>query len=121
MKIKVKVTIENKDMKEQSVYNAIYIKEKDIIKYQEKDKTSVTLHKKDNILIRENKDIYMEYPFDESHTTDGILRLKDMDKEFLLILKTQSLVNKENLYKVEYKLVETKDVFTYTVEVEEKE
>lgn len=119
MKIKVKVTIENNDGKDEQIYNAIYIKEKDIIKYKENDKTNVTLNKKDNILIRENDVMYMEYHFEKNHVTDGILVLKDIDKEFLLITKTISINNKENFYKVSYKLVETKDIFTYTLEVEE--
>ena len=118
MKIKVRVLIENSNIKEEFIYKAIYLYDKDIIKYQEKDKTNVTLNRKDNILIRENNNIYMEYKFNKEHTTDGILLLKDIDKEFLLIIKTLLLEKSDNKYKVQYKLVETKDIFTYTVEVE---
>ena len=119
MKKTIKVKIENRDIKLDNKYKAIYIPDSKTIKYKEGTKTNVTLDLENNILIRENNDIYMEYIFEEDKVTDGVLKLKKDNKDFVLLTKTIKLEKQDNYFKVKYKLVETKEVFVYTVEVED--
>ena len=118
MKTNIKVFIQNNEEKLSFKYPAIYIKNKNIIKYQEKDKTNVTLDTKNNILIRENNNIYMEYIFKKNKISNNKLIIKDLNKELKLKLKTHEIINKDKLYKVKYEIIENNENFVYEVVME---
>ena len=118
MKINIKVYIENNDEKIVFDCNAIYLKDKNIIKYQEKDKTNVTLNIKDNILIRENKEIYMQYKFIKNKSSKNKVLIKELNKEIEVVINTLELINREDCYEVKYELVDNHDTFVYKVIME---
>lgn len=119
MIVKIKVNIKNKEKNLENIYNAIYIEDKLIIKYQETDKTNVTLNIKDNILVRENNKIYMQYKFIKNKVTKNQLRLKEIDQELIIDLKTINLKKENNNFEVKYKLLDSNDIFIYKIRMEE--
>lgn len=119
VKTKIKVTIKNKEENLINMYNAIYIEDKKIIKYQETDKTNVTLNIKDNILVRENNKIYMQYTFIKNKVTKNRLRLKEISQSIIMDLKTINIKKEKKNFEVKYKLLDSNDIFTYKVIVED--
>lgn len=119
MKIKIKVKIKNKDQLLKNTYNAIYIKEQECIKYQETDKTKVTLNKKDNILIRENNFMYMKYIFLNNNISIGDILLKDINKSVKVNIKTKKIIKNSNKFLVKYELLDSNESFEYEIVMEE--
>lgn len=115
MIVRIKVNIKNEEQNIENYYKAIYIVDKKIIKYQEKDKTNVTLNINDNILVRENNKIYMQYRFIKNKITKNQLRLKDSNQEIIIDLKTLNLKKENNNFEVKYKLLGSNDIFLYKV------
>lgn len=120
MKIKIKVKIKNNEQNLKNIYTAIYQKDKEIIKYQELDKTKVTLNIKDNILIRENNFMYMKYIFLNNNISIGDILLKDINKSVKVNIKTKKIIKNSNKFLVKYELLDGNEAFEYELIKEEE-
>jgi len=113
-KNKIKVILESSETK--NTNNTTATIEDNNIKYKEPDATNVTLNTKDNILIRENEKLLMEFNFDIDKITENTLYVKDLKQTLIIIIKTMNIICKKNYYKVEYEIIDN-DKFNYIVEV----
>ena len=119
MRKNIEVYIKNNDKKKISNYKAIYLKDKQVLKYQEDDKTNVTLNLKDNILIRENNEIYMKYIFIKNNITESNILIKDLDKNINIKIKTNKILKQDKIYELEYEIIESNEKFIYKVKMED--
>ena len=55
----------------------------------------------ENILIRDDKEKYLEYDFNKNK---GIIYIKDIKKELIVDIEVINLINKDNYIEIEYKL-----------------
>ena len=55
----------------------------------------------ENILIRDDKEKYLEYDFNKNK---GIIYIKDIKKELIVDVEVINLINKDNYIEIEYKL-----------------
>ncbi len=110
---KIKVRIQNPEEDLAIETNAIIQDER--ILYQEPDQTKTQYSFKNNILVRENKDIRMEYTFIKKKTTEGIIYLKDYNKEIRILINTKKIDKKDNNIKIQYKV--DNNEFIYEIEV----
>jgi len=115
-KIKIIATLESSETNIENISNGT--KEDNIIKYEEPDSTVVTLNTKDNILIRENQSLLMTFRFDENEITENKMSIKELNQELIIMIKTVSIICKENYYKVEYEIIDN-DKFKYILEMSE--
>lgn len=115
-KIKIKAIITTNDETIQENTNGTFIG--GIISYQESDKTYVYLDITKNELIRENDNLFMKFGFIENRRSNGIIHIKDLNKEVDLEIETQKIINEENTYYVEYKIDENKFIYKLTYEEE---
>lgn len=83
-----------------------------IIKYMEPDNTEVSYNLLENILIRDNDDIYMIYDFNNKK---GTILIKEMDKELELLIENIDIERINNNVRVNYS-IENND-FIYELEV----
>lgn len=109
----VNITIKNGEESNKITVNAIVEDEK--IKYLEKDNTIVVFKYKDNILIRENNDLRMEYIFKERQETEGILLIKEYNKEMSIKIYTEKIIKNDENLEVEFNIENNK--FIYNIEV----
>lgn len=104
-KINIKVTVGSNENKDSYKIKAIMNEEKII--YHEKDEknTKVIFDWKNNLLIRNNSDILMTYPFDLNNKTIGNIEVKELNKYLNLSIETIkydiSDIKKELKFKVE--------------------
>ena len=113
-KIKIRVSICNSQNKNEYETNGII--QDDILKYKEPNKTTVLYNYKEDILIRENKELKMNYILKKKqHDKQNFLFLKDLQKKLFLNLKvTRFKKQRYNLY-AEFKIEE--ENFKYKIEV----
>ena len=114
-KINIKVTLISEDDIKEENYHAIFQKEEDVITYQEQDQTITKINKKGSKLRRENKELIMEFSFDEGKETLGKLHIKNLNKNLNLKVKTNKILKEENKLEIEYELENQK--YTYKLEV----
>ena len=67
----------------------------------------------ENILIRDDKEKYLEYDFNKNK---GIIYIKDIKKELIVDIEVTNLINKDNYIEIEYKL--EKQNFKYIINME---
>ena len=67
----------------------------------------------ENILIRDDKEKYLEYDFNKNK---GIIYIKDIKKELVIDIEVINLINKDNYIEIEYKLENQK--FKYVINME---
>ena len=107
-KIKIRVSICNSQNKNEYETNGII--QDDILKYKEPNKTTVLYNYKEDILIRENKELKKK-----QHDKQNFLFLKDLQKKLFLNLKVTRIKKQGyNLY-AEFKIEE--ENFKYKIEV----
>lgn len=111
-KRKIQATIENKEDIVITKTTAIY--QDNIIKYKEEDNTTVIYNYSKHRLIRENKDLKIEYLFSKDNTTKGLLIIKELNTTMDLSIKTKVIEeDKINIY-IEFEI--DKDIFKYRIE-----
>ena len=113
-KIKIKVTVTNSEGINIYSSNAIILD--NIIKYKENDNTTVIYNYSKNELIRDNKDLKMNYIFDKDKKTIGKIEIKELNKIINLKIQTKELNKNKNDIKVNFQ-VEGND-FIYQLEEE---
>ena len=108
----IQATIENEEEKVITKTTAIY--QDNIIKYKEKDNTMVIYNYNKKKLIRENKELKIEYIFSEKNNTEGKLFIKDINQSMAILIKTKKIMQDElNIY-IEFNI--DKKVFKYRIE-----
>lgn len=87
----------------------------DKINYQENNDelTRVLYDKTNKTLIRDNKEIYMEYDFNMNKAS---IYIKDLKKEINLSLRTKNIVESDKLIDIEYLL--DNEVYRYIIDME---
>ena len=88
--------------------------DEEVIDYFENDGTHVLLNFTNDELYRENTEMVLKYRFNLAEKTIGKIWLKDLNREMVLNLHTESLQKSDRSYHVEY-LVE-EDRFIYDLE-----
>jgi len=113
MNKKAKISLITKNDK--IIYNVDIEIKNDKISYKENnDKlTNVLYDIKSNILIREDKDIYMEYNFNINKAS---VYIKELKKEIGLVLKTKNIVNNNKKITIEYLL--DNELYSYVIDME---
>ena len=111
-KMKIKVSLLNEEKKKE--YETMAILHENILKYKEKDDTLVLWDYEENKLIRENTVFRMEYVFDKTKSTTGILEIKELNQKIILSIQTNQLERKKNDITITYKVEE--NVFIYHLE-----
>lgn len=113
MKKKAKISLITKEDK--IIYNVEIEIKNDKISYKENnDKlTNVLYDIKNKILIREDKDIYMEYNFNINKAN---VYIKDLKKEVNLLLKTKNIITNNKKINIEYLL--DNELYSYVIDME---
>lgn len=113
MKKKAKISLITKEDK--IIYNVEIEIKNDKISYKENnDKlTNVLYDIKNKILIREDKDIYMEYNFNINKAN---VYIKDLKKEVNLLLKTKNIISNNKKINIEYLL--DNELYSYVIDME---
>lgn len=101
--------------KEKLTYEVNIEIKNDKINYKENNAelTSVLYDKTSRILIRDNKEIYMEYDFNINKAS---IYIKDLKKEINLELRTKNIVESDKLIDIEYLL--DNEVYRYIIDME---
>jgi len=116
-KRKVKVTIISEETKQEYTTIGNYDEEKEILTYQEKQDivTDVVLYLKENILIRNNKDLNMKYLFLLNKETTNTIYLKELDKNIDIKIKITKYNYDNNNLEIEYILIDSGDKLNYKI------
>lgn len=114
-KINIKVTLTTPLKTIDNTYKAIFHPELQQIVYLEDDKTKTTIELKNVKLRRENKELQMEYPFERQNVTQGMIKVKELNKKLLVNIKTIEVIQKNKNIEIEYKLEDEK--YKYKLEV----
>ena len=101
--------------KEKLTYEVNIEIKNDKINYKENNAelTNVLYDKTSRILIRDNKEIYMEYDFNMNKAS---IYIKDLKKEINLELRTKNIVESDKLIDIEYLL--DNEVYWYIIDME---
>ena len=101
--------------KEKLTYEVNIEIKNDKINYKENNAelTNVLYDKTSRILIRDNKEIYMEYDFNMNKAS---IYIKDLKKEINLELRTKNIVESDKLIDIEYLL--DNEVYRYIIDME---
>lgn len=111
-KVKIKVSV-NDDIEKE--YNAIYREKEKLLTYKEEDNTLVKFNYKDNILIRENDSLFMQYKFVNKKTSKNKIFIKDLKQYLDITLFTKSILVKDNIINITYVIED--NLFNYKIEV----
>ncbi len=101
-KIKISVRIKSNIKNYNVKTNAIL--QDDILKYQENKDIMVKFIYHTNNLIRETKDIKLNYIFDEKQETLGKIYIKNLKKELNVLIKTIKIKRNKNDLNIIYEI-----------------
>lgn len=108
-KLNIKITVINDEEKQSFITNAII--QDEVLKYKERDNTTVIYDYKNNSLFRENNELRMEYSFNSGK---GNILIKELNKELNVDIKIKKLERKNNDIEIEYIMENTN--FLYKIE-----
>ncbi len=123
-KIRIKAILTNETENEKTVSNVDGIIINNTIKYQELDKTKITLTFKDNSveLIRENEEVKIDILFMENKETSSEYYVKELDFKIPVKIITKKLKIDDNNIKIKYDLLlDEADVKSYEYSISYKE
>lgn len=83
----------------------------------DKEKTVNIYDYKNNILKRDNKEIYLELKFELNKKTKGVMEIKELNKKIDLDIETKMLSITDKLIEIKYMLND--EEFLYKIEVGE--
>lgn len=112
-KVRIKVDINNSEENNSKEIDAIISNNK--LKYKEDDKTTVVYSYLENILIRENNELRMNYFFDLKKESTGNIYIKELNKKLEVKIKTTKLKIDNNNIEISFIVEDNK--FNYKVEV----
>ena len=101
-KINIKVHIQNEEEDRKEILVAIL--QENILKYKEKDRTTVTFNYDTNTLRRRNKDMELNYVFLENIKTEGIIQIKEIHQEMTIPIRTKKINRKGNDLEIYYEI-----------------
>ena len=110
---KIKVSLINEE--EQMIEEITALLEDEILRYIEKEETSVILDLKNNILHRENERLKMMYPFNLEEETEGTIEIKEMNQTMNIKIKTEKIERKNKDIEIAFSVEEKP--FLYHIEV----
>ena len=96
-------------------YKTTAILTNDIIKYKSNDETLEIFDYNSNKLIRENKELRMEYTFKMNETTKGIVLAKELNREVDVNIKTKKV--ERNNYDIDIEFEVEENEIKYHIEV----
>ena len=108
-RLNIKVTVINDEETQEFITNAII--QDEILKYKERDNTTVIYDYKNNSLFRENNELRMDYSFNSGK---GNIFIKGLNKKLNIKIKTKKIERKINIIEIEY-VIENNN-FLYKVE-----
>ena len=111
-KIKALIRLENDDKTDEFKTTAII--HDNLLKYKEKDNTTMIIDLEKNIIIRENNELKIEFPLSLSHKTKGSIYLKEFDKKLTVEITTKKIEKNNNDIEIQYKI--EKQLFKYYME-----
>ncbi|MBP5678589.1 MAG: hypothetical protein J6X28_02015 [Bacilli bacterium] len=111
-KIHIKVTIKNEE--EDTSYETQAILQEECLKYKENQETTVQYQYDHNILIRENKELKMEYTFNLLKPTQGTIQIKELGEAVKIPIKTKRL--ERNNHNIEICFMIEEKEFLYRIE-----
>ena len=111
-KIKIKVNVNNE---KDHFYTAIFQNKSNILTYKEENNTLVKFNYNQDVLIRENKEFFMQYKFLKKEKTIGEIFIKDLNKTINLDIKTTKLLKNDLNLNIEYEIYD--DQMSYKIEV----
>ena len=91
-------------------------KDKKTLFYKEEDKTITTFNYEENILVRENDVMRLEYKFDLKEKTVNSIYIKELNSTVNVEITTKKIEKNENYIEIVYEIEET--VFSYKIEKE---
>lgn len=83
--------------------------------FYKEDNTNVTFDLKNNILIRDNESIYMEYKFKKKETTNNYILIKELSDKVYMNIITNLLEKGKGYIRIEYKIIESEETFYYEI------
>lgn len=111
MKRQATITVKNE---KETIIDKVLMEEKNKkLNYLEQDTTNVFFDQEKKLLIRENKEIYMELSFQEEK---GILYQKELGKTLNLKLKTIKIIILNNKIEIQYEIENER--YFYKIEME---
>ena len=96
-------------------YNTIAILTDDVIKYKSKDNTLEMFDYNNYTLIRENKELRMEYKFEQNETTKGSVFVKKINHTVDVNIKTKKI--ERNNYDIDLEFSVEENTINYHIEV----
>ncbi len=111
--VNIKVSLNTDDSSIEENTKALLID--NVIKYKEKDETSVILNLDNNTLIRENNELRLEYLFEKDKVTEGKILIKEYNRPVLVNIKTHSIKNDNKDIEFIFEVEDKK--FNYHIEV----
>jgi uncharacterized beta-barrel protein YwiB (DUF1934 family) len=124
-KIKINGYLKRKSIEEENTnYKLSGILNNNIIDYEEKDKTKISLSfNKDSVeLTRTNEEMEMSLYFKEDEETNGIYKVKELDLNIPITIFTDKLRIEKNSILIKYYLtldIEDLGLFEYFIEYKE--
>lgn len=117
-KKKLRIAVTSNNSKEDYNVIGIYDKDNEKIEYYENRNlvTSVILDLKNKILIRDNKDYYLEYHLLENQITENKIDIKELNQSMILKIKTEKFTLLENKVEIFYTLLDSDEIIKYIIE-----
>lgn len=103
-KVRIKVAIENNDLKSEEIYNAIKLNKK-LVYYEKNFKTTILFEPFE--IIRENDDYLCNLKLKCNKVTENKYILKKENKIIMLNVLTDYIIIDTNLIKFRYKVLNT--------------
>lgn len=120
MKKKISMKTVNQTSKEAININCTCIFNKNKIKYiHDSINYSIIINKNNLIITRENKEFLNYMIYQNNKNTLGNYLLKENNMNFDLNIKTEELIIKENNIYIKYKILESKNIFEISIEMED--
>ena len=110
-KIDINVYTNMNDLQESINIKAIIINK--VIKYNDLVNNKFVVDCNNNILIKENSETIVKIDFNKNIIS---IMLKEYNKEFFKEIKTETIINNNNIYYVKYKLIDENTINEYKIE-----
>lgn len=111
-KIRIRVFIQTDD--KEDTYETMALFQDNILKYKEKEETTVIFNLEKQELLRENKKLKMIYPLQEKEITEGTIEVKELQKGIKVKIRTKCFERKQGTIKTVFQVEET--MIAYRVE-----
>lgn len=109
--------ISNDNKIDEKVIGKVIEEKKEIIYQEQNDlKTNVKFNYENNILIRENDNLLLEYNFIENEPTKGLITIKNLNQTLEIELKATKIKKEKKYIEIEYILENEKYLYIVSME-----